>query len=116
MVASACMHTVYYSITITDNIFRSRVIVTTLVNTFLSISHNSNYKLRDIRSTCITATFVNRILQPTHPSIPPSGCLPEPSLTSASVSLKFSLVDNPRTQIEKWFEDVSTKARGLCVQ
>ncbi len=32
------------------------------------------------------------------------------------VSLKFSLVDNPRTQIEEWFEDVSAKARRLCVQ
>jgi hypothetical protein len=32
------------------------------------------------------------------------------------VSLKFSLVDNPRTQIEEWFEDVSAKARFLCIQ
>jgi hypothetical protein len=32
------------------------------------------------------------------------------------VSLKFSLVDNPRTQIVEWFEDVSAKARGLRVQ
>ncbi len=57
MVASACMHTVYYSITINGNIFRSRVVATTLVNTFLSIAHNSNYKLRGIRSTCITSTL-----------------------------------------------------------
>ena len=26
---------------------------------------------------------------------------------SGPVSLKFSLVDNPRTQIEEWFEDVN---------
>ena len=38
------------------------------------------------------------------------------TITPASVSLKFSLVDNPRTQIVEWFEDVSAKARGLCVQ
>jgi hypothetical protein len=38
------------------------------------------------------------------------------TIIPASVSLKFSLVDNPRTQIEEWFEDVSAKARGLCVQ
>ncbi len=52
MHGSACMYA--YGIlqyTITGNIFRSRVVATTLVNTFLSISHNSNYKLRDIRST-----------------------------------------------------------------
>ncbi len=60
MVASACMHTVCYGITITGNIFRSRVVATTLVNTFLSISHNSNSKLRDIRSTCITSTISYR--------------------------------------------------------
>jgi hypothetical protein len=38
------------------------------------------------------------------------------TITPASVSLKFSLVDNPRTQIVEWFEDLSAKARGLCVQ
>jgi hypothetical protein len=32
------------------------------------------------------------------------------------VSLQFSLVDNPRTQIEEWYEDVMAKARGLCIQ
>ena len=31
-----------------------------------------------------------------------------------SVSLQFSLADNPRTQIVEWFNDLSAKARGLC--
>ncbi len=35
---------------------------------------------------------------------------------ATSVSLQFSLADNPRTQIEEWFEDVQAKARGLCIQ
>ena len=38
------------------------------------------------------------------------------TITPAAVSLKFFLVDNPRTQIVEWFEDLSAKARGLCVQ
>ncbi len=38
------------------------------------------------------------------------------SSTAPSVSLQFSLVDNPRTQIEEWYEDVMAKARGLCIQ
>jgi hypothetical protein len=35
-----------------------------------------------------------------------------------SVLLLFSLADSPRTQtqIVEWFEDLSAKARGLCVQ
>jgi hypothetical protein len=33
-----------------------------------------------------------------------------------SVSLRFSLADNSRTQIHDWFEDLSAKARGLCTQ
>jgi hypothetical protein len=33
-----------------------------------------------------------------------------------SVLLRFSLADSPRTQIVKWFEDLSAKAHGLCVQ
>jgi hypothetical protein len=33
-----------------------------------------------------------------------------------SVSLRFSLADNPRTQIPDWFEDISAKARDLCSQ
>ncbi len=37
------------------------------------------------------------------------------SSTAPSVSLQFSLVDNPRTQIEEWYEDVMAKARGLCI-
>ena len=32
------------------------------------------------------------------------------------MSLQFSLVDNPRTQIEEWYEDVMAQARGLCIQ
>jgi hypothetical protein len=36
--------------------------------------------------------------------------------TAPSVSLQFSLVDNPHTQIEEWYEDVMAKARGLCIQ
>ena len=35
-------------------------------------------------------------------------------LSHPSVSLRFSLSDNPRTQIHDWFEDLSAKARGLC--
>ncbi len=35
---------------------------------------------------------------------------------ATSVSLQFSLADNPRTQIEEWFEDVQAKTRGLCIQ
>jgi hypothetical protein len=38
------------------------------------------------------------------------------SSTAPSVSLQFSLVDNPRTQIEEWYEAVMAKARGLCIQ
>ena len=38
------------------------------------------------------------------------------SSTAPSVSLRFSLVDNPRTQIEEWFEDVMAEARRLCIQ
>ena len=37
-------------------------------------------------------------------------------LSPPSVSLRFSLVDNPRTQIQDWFEDLSSKACGLCSQ
>jgi hypothetical protein len=33
-----------------------------------------------------------------------------------SVLLRFSLADSPRSQIVDWFEDLSAKARGLCVQ
>jgi hypothetical protein len=33
-----------------------------------------------------------------------------------SVLLLFSLADSPRTQIVEWFENLSAKARGLCVQ
>jgi hypothetical protein len=32
------------------------------------------------------------------------------------LSLRFSLADNPRTQIHDWFEDLSAKARDLCSQ
>jgi hypothetical protein len=32
------------------------------------------------------------------------------------VLLQFSLADSPRTQIVEWFDDLSAKARGLCVQ
>ncbi len=34
------------------------------------------------------------------------------------MSLQFFLVDNPRTQIKEWYEDVMAKARGrgLCIQ
>ena len=81
------------------------------VNTHLSISHNSNYNNRDIRSTCITSTVVIRILQPIHPSI-----LIIISIPPVPVVLKFSLADSPRTQIEEWFEDFPAKARGQCVQ
>jgi hypothetical protein len=35
---------------------------------------------------------------------------------ATSVSLQFSLADNPRAQIEEWFEDVQAKARGLRIQ
>ncbi len=35
---------------------------------------------------------------------------------SVSLQLQFSLVDNPRTQIEEWYEDVMAKTRGLCIQ
>ncbi len=38
------------------------------------------------------------------------------SSTAPSVSLRFSLVDNPRTQIEEWFEDIMAQARRLCIQ
>jgi hypothetical protein len=38
------------------------------------------------------------------------------SATAPHVSLLFSLVDNPRTQIEGWFEDVQAKAQDLCIQ
>ena len=38
------------------------------------------------------------------------------SATAPHVSLLFSLADNPRTQIEEWFEDVQAKARGLRIQ
>jgi hypothetical protein len=38
------------------------------------------------------------------------------SSTVPSVSLQVSLVDNLRTQIEEWYEDVMAKARGLCIQ
>ena len=32
------------------------------------------------------------------------------------VSLQFSLADSPRTQSVESFDDLSAKARGLCVQ
>ena len=38
------------------------------------------------------------------------------SSTAPSVSLRFSLVDNPRTQIEEWYEDIMAQARRLCIQ
>ena len=38
------------------------------------------------------------------------------SSTAPSVSLRFSLVDNPRTQIEEWYEDLMAQARRLCIQ
>jgi hypothetical protein len=38
------------------------------------------------------------------------------SIPPVPVMLKFSLVDSPRTLIEEWFEDLSAKARGQCVQ
>ncbi len=34
----------------------------------------------------------------------------------APVLLQFSLADSSRTQIVEWFDDLSAKARGLCVQ
>jgi hypothetical protein len=38
------------------------------------------------------------------------------SSTAPAVSLRFSLVDNPRTQIEEWYEDLMAQARRLCIQ
>ena len=38
------------------------------------------------------------------------------SSTAPSVSLRFSLVDNPRTQIEEWYDDLMAQARRLCIQ
>ena len=38
------------------------------------------------------------------------------SSIAPSVSLRFSLVDNPRTQIEEWYEDIMAQARRLCFQ
>jgi hypothetical protein len=36
---------------------------------------------------------------------------------SVSLRLRFSLVDNPRTQIEEWYEDLmAQQARRLCIQ
>ncbi len=79
MVASACMYTVYYSTG--SSIFNIRTVVLILVyillpvislnpgwlqppfvNTSLSISHNSNYKIRDIRSYVY---YINSYMLPT---------------------------------------------------
>jgi hypothetical protein len=38
------------------------------------------------------------------------------SSTAPSVSLRFFLVDNPRTQIEEWYDDLMAQARRLCIQ
>ena len=38
------------------------------------------------------------------------------SSTAPSASLRFSLVDNPRTQIEEWYDDLMAQARRLCIQ
>jgi hypothetical protein len=53
---------------------------------------------------------------PIHPSIHPLKPMSSSSSSAPSVSLQFSLVDNPRTQIEEWYEDVMAKSRGLCIQ
>ncbi len=38
------------------------------------------------------------------------------SSTAPSVLLRYSLVDNPRTQIEECYDDLMAQARRLCIQ
>ena len=92
-----------------------RVVATTLCKHPVPIPHNCKHNIRDKRSACITSTVVFTI-QPIHPSIQSSKPMSSVSSTAPSVSLRFSLVDNPRTQIEEWYDDLMAQARRLCIQ
>ena len=92
---------------------------TTLCKTplFLSlIIVNTTFVIVINVQACITSTVVIQSYPSIHPPPPPPKPMSSSSSTAPSVLLQFSLVDNPRTQIEEWYEDVMAKARGLCIQ